>query len=156
MQLTGEQEEIEKNNVDHLASIANVDVQVARRVFRKHKGDMEKAVDALLAGDVGQEVGLTAWDGQRRNTPEPLYGAELSREQLTVPHSNAPLPSSSVIDLTVDDDEMARALELSMQESSQTLPQFGPSERAPHPEWQMVRADVTYTLQVTSRVSDKM
>lgn len=128
MQLTNEQEQLERENSDHLASIGNVDVQVARRVLRKFKGDMVKAADALLSGDRAMDAD---WESQRRNTPEPMYTDTLK----------AVLPSTSVIDLTADDDEMTRAIQMSM-ETSQTLPHFGPTERAPHPEWQMVRSNV--------------
>lgn len=137
MQLTIEQEQQELENSDHLASIGNVDVQVARRVLRKYKGDMAKAADAILSGDRAAEA--ESWDAQRRNTPEPTYMDNAKQD-------NRPaLPtSSSVIDLTVDtDDDMTRAIQMSM-ETSQVLPQFGPTERPPHPEWQMVRSNVMY------------
>ncbi|KAF8957517.1 hypothetical protein BDZ97DRAFT_1706876 [Flammula alnicola] len=148
MQLTSEPEQLEGDNGDllaTLASIGNVDVQVARRVLRKHKGDMEKAADAILAGDRALDIG---WETQHRNTPEPMYTDGLNTEALVVP-SSTPLPSTSVIDLTADDDEMTRALQMSMQESSQVVPQFGPSERAPHPEWQMVPSNAAIGTTVT-------
>ena len=126
MQLTSDQEQLDREN--HLASIGDVEVQVARRVLRKFKGDMEKAVDAILSGDRAMDAD---WESQRRNTPEPMY----------TDTSKAVLPSTSVIDLTADDEDMTRAIQMSM-ETSQTLPHFGPTERAPHPEWQMVRSNV--------------
>lgn len=133
MQLTSDEEA----NGNLLASITSVDVEVARRVLRKHKGDMEKAADALFAGDMATEV---QWDVQRRTTPDPMYTDGLNTDTHT-PAPSIPLASSSVIDLTADDDDMTRAIQMSM-ESSQSIPQFGPSERAPHPEWQMVRSNV--------------
>lgn len=56
---------------------------------------------------------------------------------LIAPVSAAPgLKPSPVIDLTGDDDtDMARALEASLE--TKTGPQFGPSERPPHPDWQV-------------------
>ncbi|KAF9484084.1 hypothetical protein BDN70DRAFT_872980 [Pholiota conissans] len=136
MQLTADEEEQERLNGELLASITSVDAQIARRVLRKHKGDMEKAADALLTGDRGTEV---QWETQRRNTPEPgaaMYMDGLNTDTRVVP--SIPTTSKSVIDLTTDDDDMTRAIQMSI-ESSQ--PQFGPSERAPHPEWQMVRSN---------------
>ncbi|KAH9474579.1 putative ubiquitin carboxyl-terminal hydrolase K02C4.3 [Psilocybe cubensis] len=130
MQLSLEQERLEQNNGDLLAQISNVDTQVARRVLRKFNGDMEKAADALLAGDRALD-----WETKHRNTPEPTYsdGKDSSKSVM-------PAPSTSVIDLTADDDEMTRALQMSMDESSQ-VSKFGPSDRAPNPEWAMVRSN---------------
>ncbi|KAF5325531.1 hypothetical protein D9619_009876 [Psilocybe cf. subviscida] len=133
MQITNE-DEIERSNGEFLASMAAVEVDTAIRVLRKHNGNMEKAADALLAGDTGQEEVLGVWKtttvtqhSERRNvTPEPTANAQ-----------------PPVIDLTGDEDaEMNRAIEMSM---SQTLPEFKPSERAPHPEWAMAPVGVTAT-----------
>ncbi|CAA7266272.1 unnamed protein product [Cyclocybe aegerita] len=131
MQLTPEQEQQERENSNLLASIGNVDAQIARRVLRKHRGDMDKAADAILAGDRGAE----AWETQHRTTPEPMY-----TDGTTPVHQITQLPSTSVIDLTADDDEtMAQAMKMSlMDQSSQSSVHFGPTDRAPHPEWQMV------------------
>lgn len=134
MQITNE-DEIERSNGEFLASMGIVDVETAMRVLRKHNGNLEKAADAILAGDTGQEEGLNVWKtttvtehSERRNvTPEPTTTAQ-----------------PPVIDLTGDEEaDMNRAIEMSM---SQTLPEFKPSERAPHPEWAMVRADVMCLL----------
>ena len=145
MQLTKEQELQEQSNIDMLAAVGNVDAPTARKVLRKYKGDMEKAVDALLAGDRGES---TVWDSQHRTTPEPMYtdgkGSVKSTSTAIAPH-----PSSSVIDLTGDgDDDISRAIQMSMQDENSRAPvaQFGPSERAPHPEWQMVRSNVCQTM----------
>lgn len=137
MQLSLEQERIEQTNGDLLAQISNVDTQVARRVLRKFNGDMEKAADALLAGDRALD-----WETKHRNTPEPMYTDGKDTSTTT---GNLPAPSTSVIDLTTDDDEMTRAIQMSMDESSQT-PKFGPSDRAPNPEWAMVRSNVRSML----------
>jgi len=141
MQLTAEQEHAERENGELLASIANVDSETARRVLRKHNGDMEKAADALLTGDRGE-----TWEERLRTTPEPGYNGGQAAEMKIPSLESIMNPSSSVIDLTSNDDEMSRAIQMSMQESSQPQdgPQFGPSERAPHPEWQMVRSNVTW------------
>ncbi|KIM41364.1 hypothetical protein M413DRAFT_147301 [Hebeloma cylindrosporum] len=136
MQLTSESEQVENEQVDLCISIVpGVDASIARRVLRKHKGDIQKAVDALLAGDRGSNV----WESKHRTTPEPFYVEPMETTTAVIPlTATAP---SSVIDLTGDEDDMTRALQMSMQESSQAVPQFGPSDRAPHPEWQMVRSN---------------
>lgn len=132
MQLTAEQGHPEVSQDEHLAQIGNVDRQTARRILRKHKGDMEKAVDALLAGDRGE---TTVWESQHRTTPEPRYSD--SRTAAVASH-----PSSSVIDLTGDtEEELSRAIQLSMQDDT-SGPHFRPTDRAPHPDWQMVRSNV--------------
>ncbi|KAF9531048.1 hypothetical protein CPB83DRAFT_849241 [Crepidotus variabilis] len=113
-------------NAELLAQIGDIDVEAARRLLHKYKGDMQKAVDALLAGDKGYEE---PWEGQHRTTPEPSLTD--GKSTAVAPHA-----SSSVIDLSGDDD-LSRALQMSMQDSS-TPAQFKPTERAPHPEWQVV------------------
>ncbi|PPQ90851.1 hypothetical protein CVT25_007386 [Psilocybe cyanescens] len=130
MQLPSEQERLEQTNGDLLAQISYVDPQIARRVLRKFNGDMEKAADALLAGDRALE-----WETKHRTTPEPMYSDGMDPSTTA---GNLPIPSTSVIDLTADDDaEMTRAIQMSIDESSQATPKFGPSERAPNPEWAM-------------------
>jgi len=141
MQLTKEQEQVEQENVELCISIVPVEPYVAKRVLRKHRGDINKAVNALLAGDSGTD----AWESKHRTTPEPAYGEAMDTTTAVIPSTTALPSSSSVIDLTGDeDDHMSRAIQMSIQESSQTGPQFGPSDRAPHPEWQMVRSNVMY------------
>jgi len=131
MQLSSEEENVEVTNGELLAQIGNIDTQTARKVLRKHRGDMEKAVDALLAGDRGE---TSVWESKHRTTPEPKYSD--GRSTAIAPH-----PSSSVIDLTEDvEEDLSRAIQMSMQDGSGV--QFGPSERAPHPDWQMVRSNV--------------
>ncbi len=133
MQLTtAENEQYEASQEELLAQIGNVDRQTARRILRKHKGDMEKAADALLAGDRGE---TSVWESQHRTTPEPRYAD--GKTTAIAPH-----PSSSVIDLTGDtEEELSRAIQLSMQDDT-SGPHFRPTDRAPHPDWQMVRSNV--------------
>ncbi|KAF8902552.1 hypothetical protein CPB84DRAFT_1775662 [Gymnopilus junonius] len=135
MQLTTEQEQLERDNGEFLATITNVHSDIAIKALRKHNGDMEKAADALLDGYRGED-----WETKHRTTPEPTHSDGLTTSTSS---ANAALPSASVIDLTNDDDDMTRAIQMSMETSSQTQtqPHFGPTDRAPHPEWQMVRSN---------------
>ena len=150
MQLTAEQEKLEIQNSNYLASVVNVDSLIARRMLRKHKGDVAKAADAILAGDLGTDI----WEPQRRTTPDPMYSQDGLDIATPTPSSIVtPVPSSSVIDLTADDEELTRAIQMSMEDSSQA-PKFTPSQRAPHPDWQMVRSNVMYTF--STRVSQKI
>ncbi|KAF9045451.1 hypothetical protein BJ165DRAFT_1477460 [Panaeolus papilionaceus] len=130
MQLTTEQQQMEQEKVDHLASIIQVSPELARKALRKHKGDLEKAADALLAGYTGMEENTVVWDKQRRNTPEPSSSNAVT---LHVPSAsnNTSVPSNNVIDLTGDDD-MTRALQMSIEDSSLS------GDRAPKPDWQTV------------------
>jgi hypothetical protein len=145
MQLTSEQEKQETENSNYLASFVNVDSHIARRMLRKHNGDVAKAADAILTGDSAVDV----WDSQRRTTPDPMYSDGLDTTTPTASSIVTPIPSSSVIDLTVDDEELTRAIQMSMEDSSQIVPKFTPSERAPHPDWQMVRSNVMYNFSAT-------
>lgn len=150
MQLTSEQEKQELENSNYLASVVNVGPHIARRMLRKHNGDVDKAADAILAGDLGADV----WESPHRTTPEPMYSQDgLDTATPTASSIVTPIPSSSVIDLTTDDEELTRAIQMSMEDSSQTVPKFTPSQRAPHPDWQMVRSNVMYNL--SGRFSQK-
>ncbi|KAJ2919732.1 hypothetical protein MD484_g700, partial [Candolleomyces efflorescens] len=113
-------------SVEILSSLANVDAIVARKVLEKHNGNIDEAANALLAGDIGEEPPASSWT-QRHNTPERGYYDTDPAISIT-----APLPggSQSTIDLT----------DASTYNTSGT--KFGPSNRAPHPEWQMVPSDV--------------
>ncbi|PPQ99320.1 hypothetical protein CVT24_009188 [Panaeolus cyanescens] len=137
MQLTSEQQQLEQEHVDHLASIIQVSPELARKALRKHKGDMEKAADALLAGFTGDEP-TANWDKQRRNTPEPSSSNAVTVHVPTLPpvSNNTPVASNNVIDLTGEDD-MTRALQMSIEDSTHSGTMFGPSDRAPNPDWQM-------------------
>lgn len=144
MQLTSEQEKHEMKKSDYLASVVNVDSQIARRMLRKHNGDVDKAADAILAGDSGADV----WESQHRTTPEQdgLNAAKPTTSSIVT------LPSS-VIDLTADDEELNRALQMSLEDSSQNVTKLIPSQRAPHPDWQVVRSNVLYDF--SERFSQK-
>lgn len=143
--LTPEEERKEREDVELLDSMMGGDVnpEEARRVLRKHKGDVNKAAEAILGGDRGEEPvdNTAAWNQ--------ISYAGQTQQTNTTPTSTAVAPhvplasSSTVIDLTSDDDEYSRALQLSMETiSSQTETKFGPSERAPDPAWQMVPSNV--------------
>ena len=147
MQLTIEQEKLETENSNYLASVVNVDSHIARRMLRKHNGDVAKAADAIL------NSGANAWDSQRRTTPDPMYSDGLDTTTPTASSIVTPIPSSSVIDLTADDEELTRAIQMSMEDSSPIVPKFTPSQRAPHPDWQMVRSNVMYNF--SARFSQK-
>lgn len=95
------------------------------RVLRKHKGDVQKAADAILSGDNGEEPPL--WQSTLAQDSTPAY-----RDPPTTPTNNAlALSGTSVIDLTAEGTDF----------TSNT--KFGPSERAPDPGWQMVTTAVS-------------
>ncbi|KAF8635560.1 hypothetical protein AX15_000210 [Amanita polypyramis BW_CC] len=120
MQLTPGDPQIEQENVQFLASMmgGDLDLEAALRVLRKHNGNVEKAADAVLQGDRGEDMWLSTQDTSSTLPQVP------------------PAPSGRVIDLTEDDD-MSRALQMSMETSSNEV-RFGPSDRAPDPAWQLV------------------
>jgi len=142
MQLTPQEEQQERENGELLASMMgdNIDPDVARRVLRKHNGNIQKAADAILEGDRGENV---VW-----NSAHSQAGHDLKYLDSPPASSNQHItqaPPSTVIDLTSDEDELSRALHLSM-ESSQTEIKFGPSDRAPDPAWQVVPSNVSLSL----------
>ncbi len=124
---------MEQDNIDFLASMMGGDLnqEVARKVLWKHNGNVEKAADAILQGDRGEDMWLSA--ASTHNT-----GNTISPSQIP------PAPTTRVIDLTAEDEDMNRAFQLSMEsiDASPNEIRFGPSERAPDPAWQMVPSNV--------------
>lgn len=101
----------------------------ALRVYRKHKGNVERAGDAILSGDRGEDYN---WDEAESSAP-PGYS------QATQQIGPQPLkPSTTVIDLTGSDEELHRAMAMSLEDE----PTFGPSNRPPDPNWAMVPTNV--------------
>jgi len=142
-----------KTQSELLSGITGVEPHITRRVLEKYGGNVEKAADALLSGDRGLEEPQQHPQHhenmkKHRTTPEPSYH-ESSRRPAVGPGPSAnlaaPASTSGVVDLTgedEDDPQLRQAMELSM--GSQTAPQFQRSDRAPDPNWQMVRSNVRF------------
>lgn len=134
-----QEEQQESDGVELLAGMMGGDfgLEEARRVLRKHKGNVQKAAEAILGGDRGEDVS-TLWNtSQISEEPLPADNASPSGVSQATQAS-----SSTVIDLTSDDDDISRALQMSM-ETIPSEPTFRPTDRAPHPEWQMVPSNVS-------------
>ncbi|EPQ51958.1 hypothetical protein GLOTRDRAFT_48407 [Gloeophyllum trabeum ATCC 11539] len=124
----------EQENVEFLTSMmapGDVDAEVARRLLLKHGNDIQKAAYAMLEGDRAEEYQA----GPR--SPPREYRCMCS---LTLPASK---PEKDVIDLTADEEsEMEAAIKMSMEaDLRQHQQQFGPSNRAPDPNWAMVASN---------------
>ncbi|KAF8480009.1 hypothetical protein DFH94DRAFT_456712 [Russula ochroleuca] len=127
----------EEENVTFLTSMmGDGDPEVARRVLRKHNGDMQKAATSILEGDTGAE------------DPWPADFGLTDASTITLPSTpppSKPERDKSVIDLTGDDEsvELRRALQASLSPSAYPpSSQFRPSDRAPDPNWAMVPSNV--------------
>lgn len=139
MAMLTQEEQQESDGVELLAGMMGGDfgLEEARRVLRKHKGNVQKAAEAILGGDRGEDVS-TLWNtSQISEEPLPADNASPSGVSQATQAS-----SSTVIDLTSDDDDISRALQMSM-ETIPSEPTFRPTDRAPHPEWQMVPSNVS-------------
>ncbi|TFY68606.1 hypothetical protein EVJ58_g910 [Rhodofomes roseus] len=116
----------EQEDVEMLMGLMGnaVSAEVAFKVLRKHKGDMDKAASALIEGDVGET-------SSAMDTPLSWAGGSAVQGPRTPP----------LIDLTADDEdkELSRALQASLED---TGTQFGPSNRAPDPNWAVVPSNV--------------
>lgn len=145
MAMLTQEEQQESDGVELLAGMMGGDfgLEEARRVLRKHKGNVQKAAEAILGGDRGEDVS-TLWNtSQISEEPLPADNASPSGVSQATQAS-----SSTVIDLTSDDDDISRALQMSM-ETIPSEPTFRPTDRAPHPEWQMVPSNAPVESQAT-------
>jgi len=95
----------------------------ALRVYRKHKGNVERAADAMVNGDRGGDYD---WDPSQSAAAYSQISPQPSK------------PSNTVIDLTGSDDELQRAMAMSLERE----PTFGPSNRPPDSNWAMVTTNV--------------
>ncbi|KAL0567984.1 hypothetical protein V5O48_014003, partial [Marasmius crinis-equi] len=120
--------EKEKEDVGMLSAMmgSEVDSTMALRVLRKFNGDVEKAADAMLAGDRGIQ------------------------DSTSTPKVVTTTPAQNLIDLTGDDndEEMTRALQMSMETDQPNLSEatFGPSSREPDPNWAVVPTNTQQQL----------
>ncbi|RDX44562.1 hypothetical protein OH76DRAFT_1466134 [Lentinus brumalis] len=125
----------EQADIETLSAImgGNLDEYHALTLLRKHNNNLEKAASALLEGDTGADDPMYA-DLPRL---EPINAPVIGPGPRTPPPSR---PEKGVIDLTKDDDdELARALRASLEDHTT---RFGPSERAPDPNWAVVPSNV--------------
>ncbi|KAI0962288.1 hypothetical protein AcV7_001167 [Taiwanofungus camphoratus] len=119
----------ESADVDKLVAVMGGELspEVALTVLRANHGDVEKAALAFLEGDFSkpQQAAEAGMSGSGPRTPPP----------------SKPENSHSVIDLTADDEdkELSRALAASLEDQA---PHFGPSNRAPDPNWAVVPSNV--------------
>ncbi|KAI9464009.1 hypothetical protein BJY52DRAFT_1401276 [Lactarius psammicola] len=130
----------EDENVIFLTSMmGNGDPEIARRVLRKHNGDVQKAATSILEGDTGAE---DSWPTDFGN----LIDVPASVADPSTPPPSKPERDKTVIDLTGDEEnsELRRALEASLSTSAYgpSASQFRPSQRAPDPNWAMVPSNV--------------
>ncbi|GLB39769.1 putative ubiquitin carboxyl-terminal hydrolase [Lyophyllum shimeji] len=107
----------------------------ARRVLRKHGGDVQKAADAILSGDLGKEE-VSTWQNTVHSSQDVGYTDIPSSSSISQVNQAS---SSAVIDLTEGNDS-TRSWQLGQ---AQNEIKFGPSERAPDPSWQMVTTNTS-------------
>ncbi|KDQ64316.1 hypothetical protein JAAARDRAFT_187660 [Jaapia argillacea MUCL 33604] len=138
----------EQLNIEILTGMmaGELDEHVARKVLRKHGGDMQKAASAILEGDRGEVAAGGNAGGSGSGSLLGLsglgggFGTGGSGSGMgTAGRPRSPPPSRpehdrNVIDLTGDDEYntgLSDALETN----------FGPSDRPPDQNWAMVRSD---------------
>ncbi|KAI0767227.1 hypothetical protein C8Q74DRAFT_941235 [Fomes fomentarius] len=111
----------------------SLDTNRALALLRKHGNNLDRTATALIEGETGDPDDFS-------DLPhlEPLEAPVIGPGPRTPPPSR---PENPVIDLTRDDDpELTRALRESLESSTATS--FGPSNRAPDPNWAMVPSNV--------------
>ncbi|KAF5384210.1 hypothetical protein D9615_003376 [Tricholomella constricta] len=136
----------EEETVVMLTGMMGGDVgqEEARRVLRKHKGDVQKAADAMLEGDRGEEESST-WQNTTQSSQDAVYNDPSSSSNNALATQSS---SSTVIDLTSDDNDFTRTWQLNQ---AQSEVKFGPTERAPDPSWQMVTTNAPIDTQHDDR-----
>jgi hypothetical protein len=145
----------EEENVTFLTSMmGDGDPDVARRVLRKHNGDVQKAATSILEGDIGAEDSWPTDFGSLTDVSISVVGPSTPpREYVTSSKSfkssktlvaSKPEKDKTVIDLTGDDErELRHALaSLASSQYESSASQLRPSERAPDPNWAMVPSNV--------------
>lgn len=151
----------EEENVTFLTSMmGDGDPEIARRVLRKHNGDVQKAATSILEGDTGAEDPWPTDFGALTDVSTSVAGPSTPPRKyshifcvvhilLTLLVASKPERDKSVIDLTGDDQsELRRALHASLPTSAYgpAASQFRPSDRAPDPNWAMVPSNVWHGL----------
>jgi hypothetical protein len=135
------------------------DPEIARRVLRKHNGDMQKAATSILEGDTGAEDSWPTDFGNLLDVPasvaEPSTPPRKRTDVLPPVRTlialiaSKPERDKSIIDLTGGDEnaELRRAVEASLSTSGYgpSPSQFRPSQRAPDPNWAMVPSNVCFS-----------
>jgi hypothetical protein len=140
--MMSQDEEVEQQKVEQVMAIMDQDDPlIARRVLRKFNGDVERAILAMLSGDIGQDSS-SSWptDADLKYPP--------TRPQSR--HAGRAGQPSPVIDLTGDNEnegdmetDIQRAVKASLEPLAAT---FGPSERAADPKWAMVPSNVRFVV----------
>lgn len=150
----------EDENVTFLTSMmGDGDPDIARRVLRKHNGDVHKAATSILEGDTGAEESWPTNYSNLVDVPASVTGPSTPprkwNDAIPLPVrilitflASKPERDKSIIDLTGDEEssELRRALEASLSTSAYgpSATQFGPSQRAPDPNWAMVPSNVCF------------
>ncbi|THH16377.1 hypothetical protein EW146_g4264 [Bondarzewia mesenterica] len=128
---TGQDEEKVNTLVQMMGSL---EPEIARRVLRKHNGDMDKAAASILDGDLEGD-NLAPWaEGIPMLTS---FSQATARPGPRTPPPSKPEQDQAVIDLTMvdEDKELNLALEASLEQGGT---RFGPSEREPDPSLALV------------------
>ena len=134
------------------------DPEIARRVLRKHNGDMQKAATSILEGDTGAEDSWPTDFGNLGDVPASVADPSTPPRKwnhvippvqtLTALIASKPERDNSIIDLTGGDEnsELRRALEASLSTPAYgpSASQLRPSQRAPDPNWAMVSSNVCF------------
>ncbi|EKM56764.1 uncharacterized protein PHACADRAFT_207955 [Phanerochaete carnosa HHB-10118-sp] len=114
-------------------------------LLRRHSGNIERTIQALLDDpNSGMDTTPTTDDFLGLHS---LREADMQMRAQAPPHPRSPPPSRPEkpevppIDLTADDEseDLKRAMAMSLEESG---PTFGPSTRAPDPNWAVVPSNV--------------
>lgn len=141
---------MENESVELLSAMmgGDIDLDLARRLLRKCNGDVQKAADALLEGTAKGMLEETAVI-RRTGSLNTIRADERPRSR-TAGRPGTPV-QPSVIDLTGEgeDDELSRALNLSMETHSNeqnTRVDRDHKSAPPDPAWAMVRSNVPLPL----------
>ncbi|PSR72130.1 hypothetical protein PHLCEN_2v11978 [Hermanssonia centrifuga] len=136
--------EDERDKMRQIQEIMGCDDAKALTFLRKKGGNVEQAITAILEDPGDEPIAADVNDdimSQLRDSAATVA--------VTSPTKSGQAPSPPVIDLTADeDDEMSRALKASLEDQG---PAFGPSNRAPDPNWAVVPSNVEVHSELVSQ-----
>ncbi|THH02020.1 hypothetical protein EW026_g774 [Hermanssonia centrifuga] len=134
--------EDERDKMRQIQEIMGCDDTKALTFLRKKGGNVEQAITAILEDPGDETIAADVNDDIMSQLRDSAASVAVTSRECSSSHGG-------IIDLTGDeDDEMSRALKASLEDQG---PAFGPSNRAPDPNWAVVPSNVEVHSELVSQ-----